>query len=371
MSSVVSHSSQPGLTIRRAADVVAEPISWTVDQILPGGMLTILSGKDKAGKTLFAWEIARAVCRGENFMGQFPTAQGPVLFLGLDDPATVTVDRLEQLGIQEAPDLYLGTPLDCQPNHVDFWPKVREKVEGIAAQLVVVDALYLFLRGGSDAMNQAGGMAPVMEPLNKIAEETGASVLLITHDSKSGGDVAGSFVIRAAAKQILRLIGISHQPSMRSLQVEGKIIERCEWILEFNGPGSWKLANEGTERLTQTKGLVKSWLQSGNRGTVEVIARAISKRPADVRTVLGLLQKEEQVLMESVRRGRGRPAQEFYWNSRPKPIGVNGGTENTEILEGDVGNAPEVPNLLIQSTSEPKASEARQYEGINDHNNRD
>ena len=350
MSPTASLLEKPIVKIRQAADVVAEPITWVVDQIIPSGMLTVLSGKDKAGKTLLAWEIARAVCRGENFLSQFPTTQGPVVFLGLDDPATVTVDRLEQLGIQEVPDLYVGTPLDCQPNLVGFWPEVREQVEGLDAQLVVVDALYLFLRGSADAMNQAGGMAPVMEPLNKLAEETGASVLLITHDSKSGGDVAGSFVIRAAAKQILRLTS-NNQSSRRSLHVEGKIIERCEWTLEFNGPGSWKLADEGAERLTQTKVLVKSWLQSGNRGTVEAIARAITKRPADVRTVLGLLQKEEPVSIESVRRARGRPAQEYYWNFRPEPIGENGRTENTGTIEGDVGNAPELPNLIVQSTS--------------------
>ena len=350
MCPIPSHSSQPVLTLRRAADVVAEPITWVVDQIIPSGMLTVLSGKDKAGKTLFAWEIARAVCRGENFLGQFPTAQGPVLFLGLDDPATVTVDRLEQLGIQDVPDLYVGTPLDCQPHASTFWEQVQRKVDEIDPLLIVVDALYLFLHGSSDSMNQAGGMAPVMNPLNKLAEQTGASVLLITHDSKSGGDVAGSFVIRAAAKQILRLTSNNHA-SRRLLHVEGKIIERGEWTLEFNGPGSWRLVDEGAERLTQTKALVKAWLQGGNRGTVEAIAKAVAKRPADVRTVLGLLQKEELVSVESVNRGRGRPAQEYYWNSRPEPSGDNGGTENTEILKRDVGNAPELPNLIIESRS--------------------
>ena len=74
---------KPGFVIRRAADVVAEPISWTVDQIIPSGMLTVLSGKDKAGKTLFAWKIARAVCHGENFLSQFPTIQGPAYSWGL------------------------------------------------------------------------------------------------------------------------------------------------------------------------------------------------------------------------------------------------------------------------------------------------
>jgi len=348
-----SLNEKPVFNIRLAADVVAEPITWAVDQIVPSGMLTILSGKDKVGKTLFAWEIARAVCRGENFLGQFPATQGTVVFLGLDDPASVTVDRLEELGIREEPNLHVVTPLDCQPHAFTFWDEVQKQVDELDAQLVVVDALYLFLQGGSDAMNQAGGMAPVMRPLNKLAEETNASVLLITHDSKGGGDVAGSFVIRAAAKQILRLTGSADQSPRRTLHVEGKLIEGCKWSLEFKGPGSWRLVGEDAGRLAQTRDLVNTWLQEGNRGIVDTIARAISKRSDDVRTVLGVLLGEGSVTVESVSGGRGRPAQEYRWNFRPELTEGEGGTESGEP-QAELALAGAEESLSVQAGSEAR-----------------
>ncbi|MBI2091225.1 MAG: ATP-binding domain-containing protein [Deltaproteobacteria bacterium] len=49
-------------------------------------------------------------------------------------------------------------------------------------------------------------MRPVMRALNLMAERTGAAVLLVAHDRKNADDVAGSYVIRAACKVILRLL---------------------------------------------------------------------------------------------------------------------------------------------------------------------
>lgn len=59
---------------------------------------------------------------------------------------------------------------------------------------------------GRETLNDPGAMGPVMQALNRLARRPGAAVLLIAHDAKSGKDVAGSFVIRAAATVILRLI---------------------------------------------------------------------------------------------------------------------------------------------------------------------
>lgn len=316
---MIYSSDKPVLTLHRAPDLKEAKITWAVDQIVPNGMLTLLSGKDKTGKTLFAWEITRAVLQGESFLGHFPVTKGSVLFLGLDDPNVVTFHRLEQLGIRDAQDLHVATPVDAQHRHFTFWDEVQAQAQAIKPQLVVVDALYLFLAHSSDAMNQAGSMGPVMEPLNKLTEQTGASVLLITHDSKGGGDVAGSFVIRAAAKQILRLEGKRDEPSRRTLHVEGKLIERCLWTLNFGGPGKWALTDEEALSLTQTRVTVTAWLKQGNRGTTEAIAEAVQKRRVNVEMVLKQLVEEGLALTQKVKSGPGRPRVEYGWDFGPNP----------------------------------------------------
>jgi len=343
----MTHSSdKPALTLRRAPDLRAAPISWAVDQIVPNGMLTLLSGKDKAGKTLFAWEITRAVLQGEPFLEQFPVTKGPVIFLGMDDPTVVTIDRLEQLGLRDTPDLYVATPWDSQHKHFGFWDEVQAQAQTLKPQLVVVDALYLFLAHSADAMNQAGSMGPVMEPLNKLTEQTGASVLLITHDSKSGGDVAGSFVIRAAAKQILRLEGKKDEPTRRILHVEGKLNERGLWTLKFGGPGKWALSDEETVFLGQTLTSVIDWLKQGNRGTTEAIADAVQKRRANVSMVLKQLVEEGLALTQQVKSGKGRPRIEYAWNFSPDCTNGGVGTEKASI-----GGEPEGVEGLARENS--------------------
>jgi len=312
-----TQTTSPVLTLRKAGDLVAESVSWTVDQIIPAGMLTVLSGKDKTGKTLMGWEIARAVTRGAPFLGHFPVESGAVVFLALDDPAVVIVERLDTLSLSDAPDLHVATPLDCKHTHQSFLREVERQVTQIGARLLIVDSLYLFLPSGHEALNQAGAMGPLMQNINGIAERTGASTLLITHDTKSGGDVAGSFVVRAAAKQIIRLCKDEHESTRRLLQVEGKLIERCDWTLEFKGPGAWALVDEEAEKFATTKALVRDWLKGGNQGTAETIACAVGKRRADVDTVVRQLLADGIVKVEPVSKGRGRPCQVYSRNFSP------------------------------------------------------
>ncbi len=326
MSAQATPAAPPVLILHKAADLVAEPVTWTVNQIIPAGMLTVLSGKDKVGKTLLAWEIARAVRRGEAFLGQFPVKQGPVIFLALDDPAVVTVDRLEQLGLKDCPQLHVATPLDCQHRFSMFWDEVGKQVLGLHAGLLIVDALYLFLPQGPDTLNQAGAMHPVMAIFNQLTEKTRVSIVLIAHDNKSGMDVAGSFVIRAAARQILRLSAPDGLSPKRLLKVEGKIIEAGEWTLNFGGPGQWKLVDTEAEKLGKTKGAVSAWLQRGQVGTVEEIARAVEKRRADVGTVLAQLKAEGLVEIEKVTTGaKGRPRDVYHWVFGPEPGNLHAG----------------------------------------------
>lgn len=181
-------------------------------------------------------------------------------------------------------------------------------------------------------------MHPVMATFNQLTEKTGVSIVLIAHDNKSGMDVAGSFVIRAAARQILRLSASDSASSKRVLRVEGKIIEAGQWTLDFDGPGQWKLVNSEAEKLGQTKAAVTAWLQKGQVGTVEEIAKAVEKRRADVGTVLVQLEAEGLVKAENVVSGKGRPRHVYRWVFGPGPGNTHLGPK---IPSG--GKAPEQP----------------------------
>jgi len=167
-------------------------------------------------------------------------------------------------------------------------------------------------------LNQAGAMTRLMQEINRVAEEVTTSVLLITHNAKSTDDVAGSFTIRATAKHILRLGTVQGMPPSRSLKVEGKLIESFLWSLTFGGPGAWKLDDKEAANIVEVEHHIGQWLQQGNRGTAEEIARAVNRRTNDVRTALGLLQDNGTAAVESVHTGKaGRPSQVYTGNFSP------------------------------------------------------
>ncbi|MDK2744250.1 MAG: AAA family ATPase [Nitrospira sp. BO4] len=312
--------SESALTLRKPWEVQAASLEWAIDQIIPSGMLTLLSGKDKLGKTLLAWEFCRSVLHGTPFVGHFPAMQGTVVFLALDDPATVTIHRLDCLGLSEAANLEIATPGECDVANSLFWNDLGRAIDEIRPRLLIVDALYLMLPGGAESMNQAGGMAPVMNEFNKICESSGTAVLLITHDTKSGESVAGSFVIRAAAKQILRLAAVQNdEKTKRVLHVEGKLVERTEWMFHFKGPGEWTLGDIQAEELARTLAAVRGWLDQGQEGTSVDIAEALNKRRINVDIALKQLLEEGYAIAKRVQGAKGRPRIVYEKNYGPAP----------------------------------------------------
>jgi hypothetical protein len=89
-------------------------IEWLIDDIIPLGSITLLSGESGGGKTWLAYAIAGAVARGKSF-ADLKVQHRPVLYLDGENPLCVVKQRLFDLGIPETPDLrvwggWLGDP---------------------------------------------------------------------------------------------------------------------------------------------------------------------------------------------------------------------------------------------------------------------
>lgn len=98
--------------LRRPDELEARSVSWLVEDMLPNGMLTALHARDKIGKTLLAWEVARAILTRSRFLETFATTAGRVVLALLDDPHNLTVQRRDAFGLGAGDDLRIVTPLD-------------------------------------------------------------------------------------------------------------------------------------------------------------------------------------------------------------------------------------------------------------------
>jgi hypothetical protein len=197
-------------------------------------------------------------------------------------------------------------------NPVEMLGELTRRAKKRRARLIILDALYLLLPPGRETLNDPGAMGPIMQALNRLAHETGAAVLLITHDSKGGGDVAGSFVIRAAAKVIMRLtrVGGHLSPRRMLLMDKNKLGQKRTWHLQFEGPGAWKVLGAArSDHEQELRRRVREFLKAGGTGTARQIAKTVSHRIGAVTRVLKRFVEVGRVAAVKVHRNHaGRPS---------------------------------------------------------------
>jgi hypothetical protein len=330
-------SDEPRMFVR-ACTLTAPPVTWLVDGLVADAMLQVLSGKDKRGKTLLALEIGRAVLRGLPLFARFPTRVGPVMAALLDDPLTLTLARLDELGLRGPQDDFYMVDPTTVTDPVAVVDHVAREAALLKPALVILDALYLFLPGGNNAGNDAASMRPVMVRLDRLVTETGAAVLVIAHDNKGGTDVAGSYVIRAMAKAILRLTLPKEQDEpepdepttdRRILTLESKLVASAAHLLELRGVGAWALLGDPKAvRADDLRSTVIRRLEDGLTGKADAIARAIGKRRELVEEILVALVRDGIAYKTPERTGSRGPAAWVYGAEKLRPevqSGANGG----------------------------------------------
>lgn len=334
------------VTLRHPSELVARPISWCIESVIPAGMLTVLHAKDKTGKTLLAWEAARAVLKTGLFLDTFAAIPGRVVLALLDDPHDLTAQRRDALGLRSCEDLRIVTPLDADLSDPPlFLTDLKKACKEFQPSLIVLDALFHFAPAGRDSMNDAARMRGIMGEFNALAEELHAAVLLIAHDKKDGSDVAGSHVIRATAKALLHLTKPSwsdedeEDDGRRTLTIISKMTAEARHLLRCQGAGAWTYVGRGDSahqaRTTWAQDRVLIWLRAGGAGTAEEIAKAVRIRKEDALSALTGLEEEGQVTSDMPPTGKkGRPKRVYFiptdGNENPKE---KDGNENPPPLE--------------------------------------
>ena len=228
---------------------IVGPPPMVIEELLPAGSITFVSGAKYTGKTFFALEAARAVATGGPdtdvlFMGKWKvTRPGNVLIVEQDSPRYDTGRALwcmlakqyagedpqvredegslvDPIYVSWHPDLDLLKRLDAMrvvqaANNLYTWrgegnyerPEVdadgniiRERVYHDfgyrGASLIVLDSARALNRGKE---NESDDMETFVQNLKFIRQHTGAAVIVIAHDNADGTKTRGSTAIEAGA----------------------------------------------------------------------------------------------------------------------------------------------------------------------------
>ncbi|MFE5340718.1 AAA family ATPase [Isoptericola sp. NPDC056578] len=196
------------------ADVLPERVAWLWPGRLPAGKLVVIDGDPSTGKSTLALDLAAHVSTGAPWPDSAPCGKGDVLLLSAEDGLADTISpRLVAAGAdRRRVHALLGIEVVDGDGDVRQVPPslprdigvMREIVDAYGVRLVVVDVLMAYLNGTVDS-HRDQDVRGVLHQLATMAEDTGATVVLIRHLNKAGGGNAlyrggGSIGIVGAAR---------------------------------------------------------------------------------------------------------------------------------------------------------------------------
>lgn len=172
---------------------------WFIKGLVPAGTVTLLSGDGGVGKSLLGLQIAVAAAAGVETLGLAPNPGG-ALYIGAEDSEdefhrrvddicrglgikVSDLDDLEIVPLADRDALLSVAQNDGTMAPTALWQKVRARALSFGPCLIVLDtAADLF---GGDEIKRAQARQ-FIAMLRKLAMETGAAVLLLSHPSVSG-----------------------------------------------------------------------------------------------------------------------------------------------------------------------------------------
>ena len=166
------------------------PREWIIASTIPSGCVTSLYGIGGEGKTTISMQMAEAVSRGDQFMGQ-DVSRGSVLMMLNEDDTDEVGRRVQRLGA-DAPDAHVidfqAVTDPCLMRFERDGSQVTQMaltleatIESYAPKLVVLDPISFIFCGNENDRAEVGTFVRYM---NLIASRQRTAILMIGHPAK-------------------------------------------------------------------------------------------------------------------------------------------------------------------------------------------
>jgi putative DNA primase/helicase len=188
-----------------AVDLEPRAVDWLWSGRVPLGMITMLAGDPKLGKSYVTLAMAAALSRGLPLpMSDRPNQPGSTIRMSAeDDPSRTIAPRLVAGGADLTKVHILASVILA--NGSEALPSLRADIDAITAaaarlgdcRLIVIDPVSAYLKGVDDNRNSA--LRGVLTPLNRLAEQLAAAVVLVSHLTKAGSSNGKHLVLGSIA----------------------------------------------------------------------------------------------------------------------------------------------------------------------------
>lgn len=220
------------LITRAACDYEPQPIEWLVDESIPLGAMVVIAGEPGLGKSQIAIRLAAAVTTGNGLPNEQPYRDlGSVIILANEDDAERTIrPRLEAAGADLAK-VHIVEGVAREGEEADLFQldqditELRIKTAELGdVRMIIIDPPGAYLGSQVDSYKDTD-VRRVLAPLAKLAQETGALVLLVVHLNKRADGspqqrISGSTAWTAAPRAAY--LAIAHQATKKRYLVPVK-----------------------------------------------------------------------------------------------------------------------------------------------------
>jgi AAA domain len=204
------------IVLTPASKITPRPVRWGWEDRLPAGHVSLIAGREGIGKSLLLTWLTAQVTAG-TLPGVYDGTPRPVLYCATEDSwqhtivprliaagadleqvYKVEVEQIE-VNIEGAIRVELTMPLDCD--------LLGAEIKRLDAALLAFDPLMSAVDRRVDTYNDRD-MRTVLEPLARLADETGCTVIGLGHFNKSASDdplnlITGSRAFTAVVRAVL------------------------------------------------------------------------------------------------------------------------------------------------------------------------
>lgn len=281
-----------------AADIEPEQVEWLVDQSFPLGMMALIGGQPGLGKSQISINLAAGVTTGKGLPGAggFNNLGSVIILANEDDAARTIRPRLDAAGA-DITKVHIVEGVAREGADVDMFQldqdmaDLRERALQIGdVKLIIIDPPSAYLGTKVDSYKDSD-VRRVLMPLNTLARETGAMILLIVHlNKRTDGGAQQRFsgsTAWTAAPRVGFLVGEDPLTKQRfMLPVKNNIGDDR---LGYQYHIEEKLISYGGQTI---KSSYIVWDQTSNRSAAELIAPPKASKVSVVDDAKSFLEDE-------------------------------------------------------------------------------
>jgi len=301
------------LTVNELLELDLPEPNWLVEGLIQEGTLVLLSAREKSGKGLLTIDLVSSLAEGVDFLGR-STDQGTAIYCATEETLAEVQSRiLNRIGPIDEPPPVMVLPLDGSTGdtlnlaHPDSVDRLRATIEEHDPKLVVLDVLRELHDRKEDSADE---MAPIVGVLRNLSHQTGTTIVVNHHMSKSG-QARGSTAIGASVDAVMELRshaeGFGNTALGGILTVKGRSIPKQDLNVNFGDNGRWTATGDPPPRAGRVptrRRILSALLGSPRPLSVKQIAEQIEARETTVNNELGRMKTEDPPLVKATSSNR-------------------------------------------------------------------